>query len=207
VPAVPLGPAPQEVRAFRVDVSDDAFGVMDVEEHDRYVMTEMTARFGDWLCPQGKVAVDYGWEMIGVLSYGQHTHHTVLVRLYRPGYKTVEVESWQLPPYADWQKAASPADQERAVDDLLSTYERDDLVTWSRRREASSRGEIAAPPRDPSVFRNLAPGSAGRGHREALLFAAAEYERLAKAAEGDAGRDVRTRSAEKAAALRKLADQ
>ncbi len=49
----------------------------------------------------------------------------------------------------------------------------------------------------PCSFRSLAPGSAASGHREALLFAAAEYERLSATAE----KAQRTRLQDKAQAL------
>jgi hypothetical protein len=53
------------------------------------------------------------------------------------------------------------------------------------------------------VFQNLAPGSVTDEHREVLLFAAGEYERLAGQAKTQA--ELRTRAETKAKALRQLA--
>jgi hypothetical protein len=214
VPGISLDPAPQEVRAFRVDVKDDsstaAPGTTTPEENDRYVLSEITLRFGDWLCPQGKLAVDYGWlSSNGQPSREQSTHHVLLVRLYRSGYKTVEIPAWELAANPNWHPVSTLAEQEKAVDDLVSTFARDDQAR--RRVQATSDGTYTkwhgAPPRDSSVFARLAPGSASKDHRAALLFAASEYDLLSRARADDPDRAVAERATEKAAALRKLAGE
>jgi hypothetical protein len=207
VPAVSVGAAAQDVRAFRIDVKDDGPAWDGDIESDRYVMEEMTARFGDRLCPQGKLAVDYGWEGLSALSQGHTTHHTLLVRLYRSGYKTVEIESWELVSEATWIKATTLSARERAIDDLLSTFERDFSAhlrasTEQRKKEGNPNIER---PRDRSVFARMAPGSAASGHQAALLFAASEYELLSREATDGTDRGLPGRVAEKAAAIRKLA--
>jgi hypothetical protein len=195
-PSICIGPEAQDVRAFRFDVRDDASSYEGFE-HDRYVMREMNVRFGDRLAPQGKVAIDYGWATISAISYGQATHHTLLVRLYRPGYRTIEIESWQLAPDVKWVKTESLVDREKAIDDLLTTFERD--FSSHLRSHANER------PRDSKVFSCLASGSADEQHRAALLFAASEYELLARGDVSDADRNFVARVSEKARTLRKLA--
>jgi hypothetical protein len=214
IPGVDLGESPHDVRAFRVDVKDDTCrsdtGAPGGEEADRYVMGEITLRFGDRLCPQGKLAVDYGWQSIGPPpAREQNTHYLLLIRLYRSGYRTVEIPAWELASNPRWQAISTLAEQERAVDDLVSTFARDDHAHSKPRKSGETQPGARAepPPRDSSLFARLAPGSAGKDHRAALLFAASEYELLSGARAGDPDRGVAERAAEKATALRKLADK
>jgi hypothetical protein len=157
--------------------------------------------------PQTQVALDYGWIADCVaLTYRSHTHHTVLVRLYRPGWQTVEIKAWdQVGPIA-WKEAADLPARERAVDDLLSTWGTDVQAQPPWRTEGHKVPPPPPRPRDAQVFRNLAPGSTSAWHRQALLFAASEYERLGGAAAPDkAGQELRQRVSEKAKRLRELA--
>src|SRR5262249_43006611 len=97
VPSMRVGAPAEEAHAFRLDVADGQ-NCIDFahREHDRYVLPPLSPGLGDRLWPQGKVAVDYGWIWNCIaLSYGGHTHHTLLVRLYRPGFQTIEVRPWQ----------------------------------------------------------------------------------------------------------------
>jgi hypothetical protein len=121
----------------------------------------------------------------------------MLVRLYRPGYQTVEVESWQKTGPVEWVTAPTPDEQERAIDDLVSTWN----TSPARLQVQLARTEMS-PPRDPLVFRYLASGSASVEHQRTLRFAAGEYKRLA---EGATDPDARTRLDEKARALLHLA--
>src|SRR5262245_13640080 len=97
VPGVRVGAPAEEVHAFRLDVADDQNGLEFADrEHDRYILHSISPAFGDRLGPQMKAAVDYGWIWHCIaISYGGHTHHTLLVRLYRPGFQTIEVRPWQ----------------------------------------------------------------------------------------------------------------
>jgi hypothetical protein len=171
-------------------------------------MGEITLRFGDWLCPQGKLAVDYGWQTSSSAFYReQNTRHILLVRLYRSGYKTVEIPAWELASNPNWQVASTLAEQERAVDDLVSTFARDDQAHAKLPGigDGQAGGRHEAAPRDSSVFARMAPGSESKDHRAALLFAASEYDLLSRARANDPDRAVAERASEKAAALRKLA--
>ena len=82
-----------QVRAFRVDVADQ-LSEIDMNGGDDYVLSEVPIPEHGILLPQTKVALDYGyvWNMIAIV-YGGHTHHTALLRLYRPGFQTVEISS------------------------------------------------------------------------------------------------------------------
>lgn len=91
---------------------------------------------------------------MGVLNYdfGQGRH--LALRAYRPGFELVEIESMEQFERIDWIPAEDLAAQEQALDSLV-TIER--YVDYMIQAE----------------------GSSSAAHREALLFGAAEYERLA----------------------------
>lgn len=193
---VPLGAGSDEVRAVRVDVADDD-NSQEFAEHDKYILQTLPLDQNGSFDPQVKVAADYGWlwNMV-TLFYSEHTHHTLLVRLYRPGYQTIEIESWQQTGQVKWEAAPTLDDRETAIDDLVSTCKYSYAPPVY---QASDPGQ----PRDPSVFKNLAPGSESDEHRELLLFAACEYDRLAGRAANEP--QLRSRAETKAKALRQLA--
>jgi hypothetical protein len=161
VPAIPADAPPVEVRAFRVEVADqhNCIDFSDSEE-DRYLLSEVSLSGAGKVPAQTLVAIDHGWIWNGLaLSCDGHTRHTVMVRLYRPGWQTVEVPSWQRTGQVRWKPAADAAERERAVDDLLSTWGTDNKgQLWKHPEgEGSSANDQALPPRDATVFRSLAP--------------------------------------------------
>ncbi|MGH7174350.1 MAG: hypothetical protein ACRELG_29130 [Gemmataceae bacterium] len=192
-----VGAAREEVRAFRVDVADDD-NCFETPEKDRYRLTPLPLHRDGSFDPQMKVAVDYGWLLNCVaLIYGSSTHHTVLVRMYRPGYHTLELPSWRKAGRIEWTPAPTPQEQEQAIDDLVSTWK-----TAPARLQNAYAAEGFVPPRDAIIFRYLAPGSTAPEHRSALRFAAGEYEQLLSEV-GDA--EQRARLEKKAKSLRNLA--
>lgn len=191
-----VGAARDEVRAFRVDVANDDF-CMAMPEKDRYVMTPLQLNTDGSFDPQVKISADYGWLCnCFVMIYGASTHHTVLVRLYRPGYHTIELPSWRKEEPLNWMPAPTPLERERAIDDLVSTW-------WTSPSKVQSTYAVDGfvPPVEPIVFRYLAPGSVSEEHQASLIFAATEYERLARAVDNA---DLRKRLEEKAKALQQL---
>jgi hypothetical protein len=192
-----VGAARDEVQAFRVDVINDT-NCFDIPEKDRYRLTPLPLHLDGSFDPQMKVAVDYGWLLnCMALNYTSLTHHTVLVRLYRPGYQTLELESWRKDERLHWTPASAPQDREQAIDDLVSTWK-----TAPEQLQNKHAFEGFVPPRDPVIFRYLAPGSTSDEHGSALRFAAGEYEQLLRDV-NDAGQ--RARLEEKAKTLRQLA--
>jgi hypothetical protein len=185
--------------AFRVDVKDQT-AVVDFEEADRYVLSAMTVLPTGHVYPQVRVGLDYGWRANFIaLSYFRHTHQTMLVRLYRRGYRTIEAESWDVAPELTWQPAVGREEQEKAVDALFSTWKTDE------RSQLMHSLHAADPPRSAELFCRLAPGSTSTEHHNALRFAAVEYERLA--IEPDADEGQRNRLLAKAGALRNRASE
>lgn len=191
-----VGAARDQVRAFRVDVTDDN-NRFEIPEGDQYVLTQLPLKEDGSFDPQLKVATDYGWFLDApAFMYGSARHHTVLVRLYRPGYHTLELTSWRNDERLHWTQAQTPLEQEQAVDDLVTTWRTSPLHL-----QCQYATQNRDTPRDPMLFRYLAPGSISDEHRETLCFAAGEYERLANEAT-DA--KLRSRLEDKAKALRQL---
>jgi hypothetical protein len=197
IPPGTVGAARDEVHAFRVDVTDDD-NCLEITEKDHYELSRLPLHSDGSYDPQTKVGVDYGCILYCMANvYDTATHHTMLVRLYRPGYHTVEIEPWQEQERVQWVEATKVEEQEQAIDDLVSTWK-----TTPQRLQNQAAFEGFVPPRDPIVFRYLAPGTTSEEHRDALLFAAAEYSRLLLDAK-DA--DTKARLQAKATALREMA--
>ncbi len=185
VPAVPLGAEAVSVHAFRVDVTRKW---IDIGAQDAYRLAEIPVSALGSVPVQGKLSATYGMYVLGVaLNYPVYTSHSVEIRLYRPGFKLVEVESWDLLDRVEWKKLAPTEDEEQVLDRLYLTSD-------------SAKCEDHW----PACRRFLEPGSASAAHRAALLFGVAEYERLA--ADPNAA-VARPRLLDKAQALRTLAEK
>ncbi len=164
VPQVTLDAPCQDVHAFRVDVQDEQ-NCVEYGETDRYLLSRVQI-LGGRVPGQTKAGLAHGrgWNCIALIFH-RHTEPAVLLRLYRPGYRLVEIRSNEPEVSVNWEPAAGAATREAAIDALLS----------------SRSTRTYPPPRDTPhpEFHGLAPGSASKQHRQVLLFAAAEYQRLA----------------------------
>jgi hypothetical protein len=160
------------------------------------------------------------YDPFSLMGGGTHerTKYTMQVRVYRPGYRTMEVKDWEKNAELHWVQAKDLVDQERAVDDLLS-----DRVSRDEIRLINGQfhpGPVAGPApksmdstwweqkdhKSPPL--GLQSGKdAPLAHRQALLFAAGEYERLASspAASQPSAQTARDRLRAKAAWLRQYA--
>lgn len=119
----------------------------------------------------------------GVLNLGlvdgqphERSHFTMHVRVYRPGFQTLEVKAWEKTRQLQWTPAADLLAQEKAIDDLLADpaaptpllgRDRPAFLSWWDMKDEKS------PPL------GLQPGAVSPSQRSALEFAASEYERLA----------------------------
>jgi hypothetical protein len=208
VPAVHVDKEDGTIYAFRVDIADHQ-GCIDFAGEDgyldHYVLSAIPLPGSGRIPAQSQVSLDYGWVWNCIaLIYDGHTQHTVNVRLYQPGWQTIEVHPWEHVKALKWKEATGLAERERAIDGLVSTWETD--FPYRSRAQASSSESPA--PHGIEVFRGLAPGSASAEHRQVLLFAAGEYERLAAFGDtSDAGRLMQTRLNAKASKLRELAKE
>jgi hypothetical protein len=175
-----------DVHAFRVDARVSLVDIShDVEEY-RLGRVPLT---GDGRVPSfDRVEVDYGLYVVGgALNYPIHHHRQTEMRLYRPGSQLLNLGPGGKSVQVSWRPAVGLAGQEKAVDDLLAPP----VVPGAL---------LPALPERPWSLSKLAPGSASPAQRDALLFAAAEYDRLAAAFAADA-----PRLAGKAKAVRDLA--
>ena len=129
----------------------------------------------------------------------EHNQYTMVVRAYRPGYKTIEVKAWEKSRELQWMPAADLLAQEKAIDDLLGAPGGDDKIPWW---PGLASRELT--PTSP-----LQPGGASSLHRQALQFASGEYNRLAKSplASAPTMQDVRQRLTQKAVWLWRYADE
>jgi hypothetical protein len=180
-----------EVRVFRVNITRER---SDADVEELCELKEVGAE-GINKTP-GQTSLGY---TNGVYVTGKHgkvhnasTSHTLAVRLYRPGYETVELNSWDPPGKIIWKEAMTAAVQEMALDDLFDLGEK-----------KTTPDEKAA-----MVHRTLQPGTKSSAHRTALRFGAGEYARLAAQVTGKepSQRALRDRLVDKARRLEQLAD-
>lgn len=225
-PPVPVGAKAGEVYAFRVDDTEEwedieypypeVVGIPLPRANRRYAVDSYTLQRihltdEDRVTEQSLMAFDYGWLWHRlIVSDSGRTEHRMTVRLYRPGWKTVEIREGQTSEPIRWQEAPDVEAQERAVDDLLVSWKKDGhdqaekavpgIGGLEDTRQASGRTLI-------SRIHSLAPGSASKAHKKALLFAADEYERLAGFVTDAANKQARAQLEQKASTLRQLAAQ
>jgi hypothetical protein len=185
-PLLNLGPEADQIHVFRVD---DTLDFVDIGGVDHLTYSEITSNSG-WLLPRTKLSATYGFYVYSVLSYPCYISHSLGLKLYRPGYELVELDSWEQPGKIVWNEAPDLASQEKVLDKLflMKPDER-----WDDLTSASDKC--------------LSPGSASPEHQRVLLFAAAEYERLASrlVANGTEEKNSRARLEAKASKLRELA--
>jgi hypothetical protein len=153
---------------------------------------------------------------VGDFKEREHSDFTLAVRLYRPGFQTMEVKAWDKSPPLQWSEARDLLAQEKAIDDLLM-----DPATPKWEYIASKGMEPAQPPVGQSRFTwweqkdqkspplGLQPGAVSPSQRQALVFAANEYQRLAASPNGmsPTNQAVRERLQKKAIWLRKYAEE
>jgi hypothetical protein len=213
IPPLQVNATGGQVHAFCVEAVT-SHGSIDFSGENEYVLREVSVSPGGWVRPQVDVACDYGWcwHLIA-LGFVKVKHHTLMVRLYRPGCETVEVGAWSLAHEVKWTGVADLAGQEKAIDGLVSTRGANIWQEMAERRDEeeppspSDEGSREETP-PPLGCEFLAAGSKSPEHRKALLFAATEYERLAKSSPDDAAsRAVADRMRKKAAWLRALAEK
>ena len=177
IPPPPLQETPTDVHVFRVDTCRIGTGI--TLFIDPEVLTEIS---GADLCkPQVQVGLttcEY-WFFGGYpVGFHENSGSHLALRLYRPGWKTVQLNSWNLAPTVKWEKAESLSDQEAALEELAFPFE---------------------------LF--VSRGSTSPAHCAALLFIIGEWERLGRDfANSEHDHEVQQRLAEKANTFRKLAN-
>lgn len=178
-PALKVGEERQhDIHVFRVDVLKKT-GLINEEE---YSFSRIPYN-GGRVSSQVQAGVDKG--VVGLLLfYREHYHDGVLVRLYRPGFKTVSVRAGDSLKSIDWQPADSLEDREHAIDELI----------------ASSAGSVEKGDdgvSDWSPPQGLRRGTHSKEQAEFLRFAAGQYSELARIKHDDCSTRDHERLADK----------
>jgi hypothetical protein len=189
------------VHAFRIDI--DRKERTPLPPITQYALIKIPLDSRGLIPSQLEVAPATGvYNPLGVVDGQPHerNQYTIFVRAYRPGWRTIEVRAWEKSRELNWLPAPDIAAQEKAVDDLLAVPTPPDQAargTWWEVKDEKVPGF------------GLQPGSAAVGQRQALLFAASEYQRLAAAPASSSPRmqPTRDRLARKVNWLRRYADQ
>jgi hypothetical protein len=187
-PLLSLGKEAEEIHAFRVDITRE---FVDIGGSDDCTLSEVTSSTAGRVFPQTRLSATYGMYVIGVeLNFPVYTSHSVALKLYRPGYELVELDSWEPSKEIVWKMAPDLASQEKQLDRLFLMDNEEEESKW----------QLIKP--------RLSPGSKSAEHRRILLFGVSEYERLATAAaaSGPQAEAVRRRLQSKAQKLKELAD-
>jgi hypothetical protein len=143
----------------------------------------------------------------------EHSTYTLLIRCYKAGCQTMEVQAWDRTKPLQWLPARDLSAQEKAIDDLLADpaapinghspapggyfHTVPTLTSWWEMKDQ----------KNPQL--GLQPGSASVEQRKTLIFASTEYQRLANGplAAGTQMQAARERLQQKAIWLRRFAEQ
>ena len=197
-PEIPVDNKDGSAHAFRIDI--------DRTEHKpaptttQYTLSQIPIDSRGLVPSQFEVGATTGvLNPLGVVDGSPHerSQYTMLIRLYRPGFQTQEVQAWEKARQLLWSPASDLLAQEKAIDDLLAVPASPDgpvRGSWWEFKDQKTLG--------------LEPGTVSRIHREALLFASGEYQRLAGSpnAGSPANQAMRERLTAKALWLRRYAD-
>jgi hypothetical protein len=182
-----------QVHVFRVDVTQKteikegvaAVSGKVVEYHE---LTRIRPSADGTTPAQLGVTFASGWRYVGVVNFtSSSTEHGVTLRFYRPGYETIAFRPGDGMRELEWQEAPELEAQIKAVDDLM-------------------RGVTLKKAQAITVRQVLEPGTKSAAQREALLFGAGEYERLARDLTDAEERDIRADLLKEARRLRALAE-
>ena len=156
-----------DVHVFRVDgkkkswvgggIGDGADGHDESHEFERLQPSDRKMIAAQWKISlgSGSLAVLYP-----VVWCHENTKHTLALRYYRRGYETITVKPGDEQKDLEWKVVPNLVGQEKAVDDLIDMHESiHSLLGYNANTTA-------------------APGTTSPAHREALLFCAAEYDRI-----------------------------
>jgi hypothetical protein len=194
-PGVDAKCKPDQVYAFRVDVTQKAEIIEGLKEvNGKLVEYEQLSRISTSAdgATSAQIGVTFasGWRYVGFYNFtSSSTEHGVTLRFYRRGYETIAFKPGEGMHELDWQPAPDLESQIKAVDDLM-------------------RGPGPGKSRKITAKQILEPGSKSAAHREALLFGATEYERLARdlSASDPDERNIRRDLLAEARRIRAIAD-
>ncbi len=199
------------VHAYRVDI--DKTERKPLAPQTQYTLSEIKLDLRGLIPSQLEIAPTTGvLNPLGVIDGGQHekTNFTMLIRAYRPGYRTIEVKAWEKSRELQWFPAPDLAAQEQAIDDLLADPAARYPMSFDATRAPQTQKQTWWEQKDDkSAGLGLQPGAVAASERQALLFASSEYQRLASspAAGTPSLLTTRERLQQKAVWLRRYAEQ
>ncbi len=164
IPALKVESEPAEVHAFRVEtlqgytnsaVWQTYYGHCSLRELPLPQNGRLPAQTEVVLATGTIPLVLPGWCGCG----GACEYRSILVRLYRRGYETIEVEPGDKRKLV-WRKVSDVLDRERAIDQLLGSTD----LTW---------------PLKPDLTGLIRLHAGNKDHNKVLRFAAGEYDMLA----------------------------
>jgi len=187
-PSIPIGDAsPRDFHVFRVDFVE-LHHVSHPEDSDRCTFQELDLSARKEIPRQTSVGFAYWMALYAIPSAGEQFRGSersydkwVHVRIYRRGYKTIEISPSTSEKSLKWELARSDEDREEAIDQLIGI--------------------------EKNSLRHLEPGSRSPKHEAFLRFAAREYNDLARSIDEQNLDQIglRTRMFDKAVRLRGLA--
>jgi hypothetical protein len=111
-----------EVHAFRVDITRHRIDLPDL--FGQRCLTELPVNHADEVSAQVQPSVTYGYYVFGgAVNFPVETNHEIELKLYRPGYKLVEIGSWQPVDRIDWKPAPDFEAQVEALNGLVGFVE------------------------------------------------------------------------------------
>jgi hypothetical protein len=200
------------VHAFRIDI--DRTERKPLAPVTQYTLTSIPLDSRGLIPSQLELAPATGvLNPLGIVEGGKHERnlYTIFVRLYKPGFRTMEVKAWEKSRELQWFSAPDLLAQEKAIDDLLADPA---APQWSLDGKVKDIGTLATATwweqkDEKSSGLGLQPGSVSPSQRRALQFAATEYQRLASTpnAGSPSMQIARERLQRKADWLRRYAEQ
>jgi hypothetical protein len=118
VPGTELGQEASQVYAFRVDAETE----LTIIGRSEYKLTEIASRADGTLPAQLQATLEIGVAHLPHWNYfsGGCVHET-LVRLYRPGYRLIELRPWESTDSIRWQPAPDWQSQKHALIGLIAS--------------------------------------------------------------------------------------
>jgi hypothetical protein len=199
------------VHAFRVDIvkmdrpaPQARYTLTPIPVDKRGVIASQEKRSS----PEGYL-VPQGTTITITAAREETTKMSVLVRLYRPGYRTIEVKPGENPRDLQWVVARDVAAEEKAIDDLLADPNAPYHPNWISLRDEKritwwEQKDLKASPL------GLEPGGTSNAHRDVLKFASSEYTRLSMSfalAIGPTGTKIQERLHAKALTINAYAER
>jgi hypothetical protein len=158
IPPSDVGSNSDDVKAYRVETRNNSILFFKLLNSHKTVSEIPISNNHTEAQFQGSWNAGFGW--IGIVGDGWYWNHSLSVRLYRPGYDLVELTPWDLFSPIKWAPAKDLKAQEKAIEDLLS-------IQWQLNKIVIGPLKWLERLSDENEIR-------------VFLFAASEYERIAK---------------------------